>query len=315
MKFHRRDNRPLHLKYRPQTFDDVVGQASVVSSLRKALGSPNKPHVFLFSGPSGSGKTSLARIVAVSVGVPLENVLEIDAATNSGIDNMRVVTDMARYKSLLSDGLKFIICDEAHALSKATFQSLLKPIEEPPEHVFWAFCTTEPDKVPETIRTRCLSYNLKEVSSDDLHDLLDKINSKEKLNVPPELVGIVAKHAGGNVRRALVCLSQVVGVTDKKDAMRLLESGVGDEERAIALARLLCGGKNVTWTEAMRVCELLEKESPEGVRLVIANYAASALKGSKSPERLLAVLAAFRGPYNSSEKWGPLFLSLGELLI
>ena len=310
------DNRPLHLKYRPQTFDEVVGQAAVVSSLKKALASKNLPHAFLFTGPSGTGKTTLARIVATIIGVPVGNILEIDAATNSGVDNMRAVTDLARYKSLRDEGgRKFIIVDECHALSKSTWQSMLKAIEEPPEHVFWALCTTESDKVPDTIRTRCLSYNLKEVSSDDLHDLLNNVNKKEKLNVPDDLVGIVARHAGGSARRALVYLSQVVGITDKKEALRLLESGVGDEKEAIDLARMLCGGKNTNWSEAMRVCALLEGESPEGVRLVICNYAASALKESKSPERLLAVLAAFRGPYSASEKWGPLYLSLGELLL
>lgn len=307
---------PLHLKYRPKTFNEMLGQAVVVASLKKALASKNLPHAFLFTGASGCGKTTLARIVAMTIGVPASNVLEIDAATNSGVENMRSVTDLVRYKSLRDDdGKRFVIIDECHSLSKATWQSLLKAIEEPPSHCFWAFCTTESDKVPDTIRTRCLSYNLKPISSDALDDLLVEINTKERLGVSDEIVSLVARHANGSARRALVYLAQVEGVTDKKEAIRLLETGVGEEEQAIALARGLCGGKNFNWQEAMRICEALEGESAEGVRLVVCAYAASVLREAKSPEKMLAVLEAFRGPYVSSERFAPLYLSLGQCLL
>ena len=148
------DNRPLHIKWRPQKLNDVISHAFVVSSLKALLKEKECPHSFLFTGPSGVGKTTLARIVASYLEAA---VLEIDAATNTGIDAMRAVQDMARYKAIDNEK-RVVIIDECHALSKQTWQSLLKIVEEPPAHLYWAFCTTEPDKVPATIKTRCVQY-------------------------------------------------------------------------------------------------------------------------------------------------------------
>lgn len=306
---------PLHTKLRPKTLDKVIGQKAVCASLQRALNSPNKPHAFLLTGPSGTGKTTIARIVASMLGVPLRGVLEVDAATNSGVENMRAVTEMVRYKSLHSDGGKrFIIVDEAQACSKATWQSMLKPIEEPPAHVYWAFCTTEPDKVPETIRTRCSTYNLAPISSDDIEEMLSHVNEQERLGLPDDIIGAIARNCNGSARKALVALSQLQGVTDKKEAMRLLETGVAEEAQAVELARMLCLRKGLSWPNAMKLCEALKLESPEGVRLVVVNYAASMLPTARDPEALLAVLEAFQGPYNPSERMAPLYTSIGRLL-
>lgn len=304
----------LHREYRPENLEEVVGQASVVKSLDKLLKSASVPHAFLFTGPSGTGKTTIARIIAKVLGIGQSGLIEIDAASNSGIADMRVVVDSVRYKSLANAGKKFVIVDEAHALSKATWQSLLKPIEEPPEHVYWALCTTEPDKVPDTIRSRCIAYNLKPIDEDSLVSLLMDVAKNEGLGVGEDMAGLIARQAAGSARKALVFLAQVAGVTDKKEAIRLLENGVGEEEQAIKLARMVCFGKDFTWANCMKVIEGLEGESPEGVRLMIVNYCAAVLKTSRAPEQQLAVLDAFRGPYNPSEKWAPLYLSLGSLL-
>jgi DNA polymerase III gamma/tau subunit len=207
-----------------------------------------------------------------------------------------------------------VLVHNCHALSKATWQSLLKPIEEPPVHVFWAFCTTEPDKVPETIRTRCLTYSLKAVSDDDLIDLLTRVAEEEGLDTTEEIIGVLARQADGSARRALVYLAQCDGVKDKKTAMQLVEKGVGEEDQAIALARMLCTGKGCSFLNAMKLCVALQGESAEGVRLIIVNYAAKMLPESKDPESQLAVLEAFRGPWNPSEKLAPLYLALGNLL-
>lgn len=304
----------LPLRWRPAALGQVLGQAPIVASLGKLLKTERVPHAFLFTGPSGTGKTTIARIVSRELGVVSAAVQEIDAATNSGIDAMRAVLEKLSYRALSGDGRKFVIVDECHQLSKATWNSLLKAIEEPPPHVYWALCTTEPDKVPETIRTRCTAYHLKPIDSETLEDLLALISRSEKLDTPADLLGMVARHAQGSARKALVFLEQIQGVTDKKEAVRLLETGVGEEAEALNLARMVCTGKGFNWAGARELIAKLEGESPEGVRLIVVNYAAAVLKTTNHPEPLLAVLDAFRGPFNPSEKWAPVYLSIGALL-
>lgn len=295
----------------------MIGQREVISSLKKALAAKRLHHAYLFTGPGGTGKTSIARIVAVVIGVAKTNVIEIDAATHSGVEEMRRVTDLIQYKPLRGNDapLRFVIVDEAHMLSKATWNSLLKSIEEPPPHVFWAFCTTEPDKVPDTIRQRCLAYALAKVDVDNIQDLLERVARKEGMVVPKETLGIIARHALGSPRRALNYLMQTAGVTDAKEMLRLFESGIAEEEEAFKLARLLCSGK-ANWKSVMEICAKLQKESPEGVRLVVLDYVSKAVSDGdrKDPTPLLHIIDCFRGPYLTSEKFAPLYLSLGKVL-
>lgn len=305
---------PFHIKYRPTQFKEVVGQKEVVKSLQDAIAKSN-PHSFLFTGPSGCGKTTLARILAKSLDCLPSNTIEADAATNTGIDAMREITSTLRYEGFGETPNKMIILDECHALSTAAWNSLLKSVEEPPPHVFFAFCTTNPSKVPSTIVTRCHAYNLKPVRYDDLMDLLEMVAEEERSDVSDEILEMVARSCDGSPRQALVMLSMVMGSRDLEEARRLLEAPMESKE-VIDLCRLLLE-RSLDWSKVQETLAAIPEQSPESIRIIMVNYLAAVLmkeKNSKKVLRLLDYLYALRGPFNQTDKLAPLLLALGECI-
>ena len=307
---------PYHVKYRPRSLKDVVGQGAVVKSLQDAVKKATRPHAFLFTGPSGTGKTTLSRILAAGLGCSPSNILEVDAASNSGIDAMREVTSTLRYQGFGETPNRAIIIDEAHALSKAAWQSMLKPIEEPPAHVFFFICTTEAGKVPETIVTRCHNYLLKPVKFDDIMDLLERVADAEGLSTPDAVLQMAGRACSGSPRQALVMLSMIQDCEDPDEAARLLETPLENKE-VIDLCRLLLKG-DLDWKKLTGTLKAMPDMSAESVRIVIVNYLAACIMGARSEGeagRLLDVLHEFSKPFNSSDKLAPLLLAFGNLIL
>ena len=242
----------LYREWRPQNFDDVVGQEQVVYPLRQAVISQDIGHAYLFCGTRGTGKTSLAKIFAKAVncldpheGNPcnaceiceginkgsLLDVLEIDAASNNSVDNIRRITDEIVFTPSQAK-YKVYIIDEVHMLSQGAFNALLKTLEEPPAHAIFILATTEPQRLPATIISRCQRYEFRRIPSEKIIERLGKIAEKEKINISGDGLAAIARISDGALRDAISlldqCSSGFSGRIEKNDVLRL--SGMVQDE-------------------------------------------------------------------------------------
>jgi DNA polymerase-3 subunit gamma/tau len=308
----------LHTKYRPEKFDDVLGQAATVKSLKRVV-KDARSHAFLFTGPSGTGKTTLARILAAEFGGVTRtavNLEEVDGASKSGADDARDLVTRSLYRAIGGSPTKFIIIDEAHRLSAAAWTVMLKPVEEPPAHVYYAFCTTEVDKIPKAILTRCLRYDLKPVKEELIAGLLINVADAEQFEVSDEILEAIAENSNGSPRQALIYLEECLSCKGLDDARSIMRAS-GQSKEVIDLARWLVAGKAQSWAEAAKLLKAMKGTEAEGCRIVLSNYfAAVLLNTSKDAQavRLLRLIEAFRTPYYSADKFAPLLYSVGLAL-
>lgn len=248
----------LYRKYRSQNFDEVFGQEAIIQTLKNSLEEGKIVHAYLFSGPRGTGKTSVARLLAKALNCEKgmgqicgicdnckeittgnsPDVIEIDAASNSGVDEVRNIVEKVKYSPVKSR-YKVYIIDEVHMMSNSAFNALLKTLEEPPEHVIFILCTTELYKVLPTILSRCQRYEFKKLTNLDLKKLLIKVLTKEGISYEEKAVEEIVELANGGARDALSLLDQVIsfsgssihtkniedlfGIVSKKEKIELLE--------------------------------------------------------------------------------------------
>lgn len=307
----------LATKYRPSSFEEVIGQGHIVSSLKKVV-EQGRAHAFLFVGPSGTGKTTLARILANTFAgnkATQANIEEINAADLTGVDDMRTIVQRSQYRAVGASPIRAIILDEVHRLSGPAWQVLLKPVEEPPPHVYWMLCTTELGKIPKTILTRCLRYDLRPVEDILIYELLERINKQEVLNVSEAILEACVDEAGGSPRQGLANLELVHGCATTADARRLLRTA-GHDNEVVDLCRWLCqSGSSRDWAAAVkRLKGLTDRYDGESLRISIVNYLSAVLLNTTNPNealRLLQKLECFTTPYNQSDKLAPLLVSVG----
>lgn len=217
----------LYRKYRPQNFDSVLGQDHIIKVLKGALKLGNISHAYLFSGSRGTGKTSVARILAAELGTSANDIYEIDAASNRGIDDMRELRESVRTLPFDSK-YKVYIIDEVHMLTKEAFNALLKTLEEPPQHVVFILATTELEKVPDTIVSRCQTFVFKRPTDSILKNFAIEIAEKEGFKLTPAGAELIALLGDGSFRDTHGILQKIFSFSkDKKVDVEEIERVAG----------------------------------------------------------------------------------------
>lgn len=274
----------LARKYRPQRFSDVIGQEHVTRTLKNAIEQQRIAHGYIFSGHRGIGKTTVARILAMALncrkgdGPTPEpcgvcescteiragnsvDVIEIDAATNRGIDEIRELREAARYRPA-RDRYKIYILDEAHQITDAAFNALLKTLEEPPAHIVFMMATTQPEDIPQTIRSRCQHFSFHAVKFDDIVGQLRDIAKQEKIGIEEDAVAVLAEAGDGSMRDALSIMDQALATSSSSakvtaETVRGLVGTVSSE----VLERLM---NSVAANSSQEVLQLIDKLVTEG---------------------------------------------------
>jgi DNA polymerase III subunit gamma/tau len=265
-----KNTKVLALKYRPQTFGDLIGQEVIAETISNSIKANKVPNAYLFTGIRGIGKTTTARIVAKSLNCTngieklckddlCENcsaisnsnhidVLEMDAASKTGVDDVRDLIEFSRYGPTIAK-YKIFIIDEVHMLSKQAFNALLKTLEEPPEYLKFIFATTEIKKIPITVVSRCQRFDLARIKSIELFNFIKKIKEKENGNVTDEAIKLIVKISEGSVRDALSLLDRALLTLDKDKKLDLEMArkifGYFDKSQLINLFQLIFSGKEV----------------------------------------------------------------------
>jgi DNA polymerase-3 subunit gamma/tau len=279
---------PLHHKYRPQRFDQLVGQEAITATLGNALTSNRIAPAYLFSGPRGTGKTSSARILARSLncqnsdgptpepcgtcdlcrtiasGTALD-VIEIDAASNTGVDNIRELIERSRFAPVQARWKVYVV-DECHMLSTAAFNALLKTLEEPPPQVVFVLATTDPQRVLPTILSRCQRFDFRRIPLDALEQHLTWIAEQESIAIQPEAIHVVAQRSQGGLRDAESLLDQLSLLPPPIEANAVWDLlGAVPEQELLALAQAMTSSEPVALLEATR--NLLDRGRDPGAVL------------------------------------------------
>ena len=278
----------LYRKYRPTTFEDVVGNETAIKSLKKEL--KNGSHVFLMTGPAGCGKTTLARIMAKEVGAGDLSIREINSAENRGIDTAREIMEQMSF--MPTDGNASVwILDECHQMTPANQNAFLKPLEETPEHVYFFLCTTEPQKLIASLKTRCSVVNVKPLNDEEMKILLKRVVKSEDKKMGSEVYEKIIELANGGSRKALKLLAKVLYLDSNEERLESLKSeDVSEDKDAIELCRALLSKTN--FNSCMKLVSTIDVSEPERVRMLVLSYMNSVLtKGFN--EKAAAAMQAF----------------------
>lgn len=292
----------LYKKHRPKTLDDIIGNQSTVDTLKNMLQRNTVPHTILFHGPSGCGKTTMARILKEGLGCHDIDFQELNCSDFRGIDTIR---DIARTMTLHSVGGKCRVwlLDEFHQMSSAGMHASLKILEDTPTHVYFLLCTTEPQKLLKTIRTRCCEMPVEYLDESQMKKLLLRVSKKEGIKINRDIAEDIMDNAQGSARQCLVLLDKIKNIPESEWSKAL--STIEEEKEGIELCRALVkcvSGPSKNWSPVANILQNINGE-PETIRWAVMGYY-SAILLKKSDHRIFHILTCFEHHFYDSKKNG-----------
>lgn len=307
------ENKPAHVALRPQTFDEVIGHKAVVKDVPIQIDEKNK-QCFVFTGDAGCGKTTFANVIANYL--ETDNIQEIDAGSTSKAEQVRELVKNAKYKGLGDNPTKVYIINEVQAFSKASWDAMLDIMENPPSHLYFVLTTTEPNKIPKAVKTRCACYHLKPLTKKDLNELVDVYLDETGADIDESFIDVVIDKCGGSPRQCIQFLDQATSAKSRSELNQLLDEA-DEDKQIIDLARALAftKGKN-QWAKVQECLKDLKDTPPESIRIVVTTYVAGCMLNAKTQadaERLHHILDAFDTPCNPTDKLAPILLACGYI--
>ena len=292
---------PLHIDYRPKTLKEVEGNRSTIEALQAILKrEKDLPHAFLFSGPSGCGKTTLGRIVANELGCAQADMREVDVADFRGIDTIREIRQQSRLKPMAGP-VRVWLLDECHRQTVDAMNALLKILEDTPPHVFFILCTTDPEKLLKTIRSRCMAFSVGPLSERQTTRLLQRIVQAEGVeNFPEEAYKQLHAASQGHPRRAVVELDRIIDL-DPKSVLKAIEQTSKDEALGVDLCRALL--KREPWEKVATVLRGLQDQEEESLRRLVLKWMNTVLL-KEDNQQAAHVIECFKGNFFDSGKAG-----------
>ena len=288
----------LYRKYRPKTFKELVGNKDTVNSIVSKIERETLPHALLFTGESGTGKTTLGRIIATEIGATGLDYHEIDSVDFRGIDSVRQIRRQMQYAPTEGDAVVWLLDEVAllgagGASTKNLSQSaLLKALEDPPDHCYFILCTTDPQMLMKTVKSRCTHFEMETLPDKQIQIIITRVIKRENVKLPREIIISIAKASKGKARKALTILEKVINLPPDKMKIQIQKEDE-TEANGFKLAQLLFKGGS--WSSAASILKSIENENPETIRRIIFKYMIS-VTSKRANEKAGDIMYYFKEP-------------------